>query len=193
MEAQKRRSPPEGPDAAPAAGATPGSEESVPWAVYEEALRKAEERDLYRNELLRERADFSNYQKRIVRDRPQMEVMAVRRIVLDLLPVIDNFERALAHEGSSEEYRKGIEMVKEMLVAALAKHGIEAIDPLGKVFDPNLHEAVAHEESKTFPPDTVSEVVLKGYLQNGTVIRAAKVKVARAPLDVATPPAGPPG
>jgi molecular chaperone GrpE len=206
--AQERRDAPGGRDSAPTAGTAPGSAEkaggagtvhaapaagsetAVPRAVYEEALHKAEERDLFKSELLRERADFSNYQKRILRDRPQVEAMAVRRFVYDLLPVLDNFERALAHGGSGGEFRKGIEIVKDMLLEAMAKHGIEPIDPLGKVFDPNLHEALAHEESMKYPPDSISEVVQKGYLQNGTVIRAAKVKVARAPVDATAPPAG---
>ncbi len=155
---------------------------------FEKVTNKAKERDLYRDELLRARADFANYQKRVSRDRPQVEEQAVRRLVIELLPVLDNFERALAADGSPlEDFRRGIEMVSEMLQKALANHGIEEIDAMGKPFDPLLHEAVTHEETELFPPDTVSEVLQKGYTQNGSVVRAARVKVAKAPAEVQIP------
>jgi molecular chaperone GrpE len=178
--------------AGPEAGATTPGEavESVPREKYQELLKKAEERDLYRNELLRERADFSNYQKRVLRDRPGIEAQAVRRFVIDLLPVLDNFDRALAGDESGEGIRKGIEIVRSMLVDVLRRHGFEEIDALGKPFDPFLHEAVSHEESSSFPPDTVCEVTAKGYTQGGVVVRAAKVKVARAPADIGVSPGG---
>jgi len=152
---------------------------------YEELVRKAEERDLYRDELLRARADFSNYQKRVFRDRPQIEEQAVRRLVLELLPVLDNFDRALEQDDSENQdasaFRRGIEMVSEMFQKALAGHGIEEIEALGKPFDPLLHEAVAQEETTCYPPNTVSTVLQKGYTQNGSVVRASRVRVAMKP------------
>jgi len=175
---------------APPAGAD-SAIEPVPRDRYEELVKKAEERDIYRDELLRERADFSNYQKRLLRDRPGLDAQAVRRFVVDLLPVLDNFDRAVAHEGSGEPFRRGVEIVRGMVNDVLARHGFEEIDALGKAFDPSLHEAVAHEESSDFPPESVSEVVQKGYTQGGVVVRAAKVKVARAPAGVTEPPDGP--
>lgn len=168
-----------------------GSKPGIPELSQEEygdLVRKAEERDLYRNELLRAKADFANYQKRILRDRPQIEEQAVRRFVIDLLPVLDNHDRAIAqNESTVDGLKEGIRIVKEMLRKALASHGIEEIEALGKPFDPSLHEAVIHEETDSFPPDSVSEVLEKGYTQRGSVIRPAKVKVAKAQRTGDTP------
>ncbi len=156
---------------------------------YEDLVRKAGERDAFRDQLLHERADFSNYQKRVLRDRPGIESQAVRKFAIDLLPVLDNFDRALAHEDADPQaLREGVAMIREMLLNVMTRHGFQEIDALGQPFDPFLHEAVAHEESTEFPPDTVSEVLQKGYTQNGLVVRAAKVKVAKAPAGVGTPP-----
>lgn len=177
------------------AGYSPAEEgKKVPVLTPEEygdLVRKAGERDAYREELLRARADFANYQKRVVRDRPQFEELAVRRFIIDLLPVLDNYHRALAHEGATlAGLKKGIEIVREQLLKALATHGVEELDPLGQPFDPLLHEAVGHEETREFPPDTVCEVLDRGYTQNGTVVRPARVLVARAPVDVTASGAG---
>jgi molecular chaperone GrpE len=177
----------EPPSSAVAGEAAPTREE------YQDLIRKAEERDLFRSELVRERADFSNYQKRVLRDRPGIEAQAVRRFVIDLLPVLDNFDRALGHQDERQEddgaaFRKGVEIIREMLLNVLTKHGFHEIDALGQPFDPFLHEAVSHEESSEFPPETVSEILEKGYTHNGLVVRAAKVKVAKAPAIAGAPP-----
>ncbi len=190
-------SPPGPPADGPAAGkAAPGDgrggESPSPTSEeHQDLVRKAGERDAYRDELLRAKADFANYQKRVIRDRPQFEELAVRRFIIDLLPVIDNYDRALSQEGATlESLKKGIEIVRELFLKALASHGVEEIDPLGQPFDPLLHEAVGQEETREFPPDTVCEVLDKGYTQHGTVVRPARVMVARAPMDVAAPDAG---
>jgi molecular chaperone GrpE len=183
------------PAAGGAAGSSPpGEGNEVPVLTpeeYADLVKKAGERDAYREELLRAKADFANYQKRVIRDRPQFEELAVRRFIIDLLPVLDNYHRALAQEGATiASLKKGIEIVRELMLKALAAHGVAEIDPLGQPFDPLLHEAVGQEETKEFPPDTVCEVLDRGYTQNGTVVRPARVLVARAPVDVTASGAG---
>ena len=94
----------------------------------------------------------------------------------------------IAKLAANFRLRDGIRMVEGILKDVLAKHGFQEIDALGQPFDPFLHEAVAYEETSEFPPETVSEGFQKGFTHRGTVIRAAKVKVAKAPADVAAPP-----
>jgi molecular chaperone GrpE len=182
---------PSTPETSAPEGAGPEEEKvTLAQTEYQELSEKAKERDLYRNELLRTRADFDNYQKRMQRERPQLQEQAVRRLVLDLLPVLDNFERALGGpEATVDSIKRGIMIVRQMLQKALQNHGIEEIEALGKPFDPLLHHAVVHEESTSYPPDTVSEVLEKGYTHQGSVVRAAQVKVARTPEEAAAPPA----
>jgi len=170
----------EGAGAATAAGPVQISREE-----YEGLLQKANERDLYRNELLRNRADFDNYQKRVQKEKPQIADQALRRFALDILPVLDNFDRALGGEDATvESIRSGILIVRGLLLKALREHGFEEIEALGRPFDPVLHEAVVHEETVAHPPGTVSDVLTKGYLHHGMVVRPAHVKVARAPVVV---------
>ena len=118
---------------------------------------RAQERDLYRQELLRTKADFENYVKRMGRERLQIQEAALRGFIKELLPVLDNFDRALARTDSTVEgIRSGILIVRQMLMKAIEDNGIQRIDPLGKPFDPMVHEAIAHDETTEFPPDTVS-------------------------------------
>jgi len=155
---------------------------------YEDLLKKMEEREVFKDALLREKADFSNYQKRIARDRPQIETQAVRRFVMDLLPVMDNFERALERSDAPDgSLREGIRIVRGMLAEALSRHGIEEIEALGRPFDPSYHDAVVQEETGDHQPGTVSGILQKGYTQNGQVIRAVKVRVAKQPAEASTP------
>jgi len=155
---------------------------------YEDLLKKVEEREAFKDALLREKADFSNYQKRIARDRPQIETQAVRRFVMDLLPVMDNFERALERSDAPDgSLREGIRIVRGMLAEALSRHGIEEIEALGRPFDPSYHDAVVQEETGDHQPGTVSGILQKGYTQNGQVIRAVKVRVAKQPAEASTP------
>jgi molecular chaperone GrpE len=145
--------------------------------------KKAEERELYRNELLRARADFENYQKRVRKDRPQWEEQAVRRFLRDLLPVIDNFERALqnaaAGAAAPASLEEGIRLTHQMMKQALSDHGVEEIPAQGEAFNPEVHEAVSEEEVTDRPTGEVLEVLQKGYRQRDAVLRPSRVKVAR--------------
>jgi molecular chaperone GrpE len=170
----------------PAEGQGPAGEDgsqNLSRDEYEALRKKAEERDLYRNELLRAKADFDNYQKRVRKDRPQWEEQAVRRFLRDLLPVIDNFERALGTRGAGiaapASLEEGIRLTHQMMTKALADHGVEEIPAQGEPFNPEFHEAVAEEEVADRPSGEIVEVLQKGYRHGEAVLRPSRVKVAR--------------
>ena len=126
------------------------------------------ERNDYLDQLLRTRADFDNYRKRIVKQQSEHELRAAEALVEKLLEPLDTFDRAVAHG-------QGFEQARDMLVNTLTKEGLERIDPAGKPFDPNEADAVAHEEGEDGP--VVAEVLRPGYRWKGRVIRPAMVKV----------------
>jgi molecular chaperone GrpE len=150
---------------------------------FEGLKKRAEERDLYRNELLRSKADFENFQKRIRKERPLWEVQALRRFLRDLLPVMDNLERALANGGGKESnllsLEEGIRLTHQILLQVLADHGVQEILTEGELFNPEFHEAVAETEVADVPTGHILEVLEKGYRHGDTVLRPSKVKVAR--------------
>ncbi len=147
----------------------------------------AAERDDYLDALQRLKAEFDNYRRRTERDREAVAVAAQRELVRGLLPVMDNLERAVAALGGpSPTIVAGLEMVRGQLAELLAGHGVEEIEAAGRVFDPNVHEAVAQVPSDAHPDGAVVDVVEKGYRISDHVLRPSRVVVA------ATPPA-PPG
>jgi len=126
------------------------------------------ERNDYLDQLLRTRADFDNYRKRIQKQQSEHQERAAEALVEKLLEPLDTFELAVAHG-------QGFEQARDMLVAILTKEGLERIDPAGEAFDPNEADAVAHEDGDGGP--VVSEVLRPGYRWKGRVIRPAMVKV----------------
>jgi molecular chaperone GrpE len=141
------------------------------------------ERDEFLNALQLVKADFDNYRKRVERDRLAERQSAGRDILMELLPVMDNLDRALAALGDEDGgVRSGIEMVRGQLAGTLAGRGITEIDAGERMaFDPNVHEAVVQSHSPGFDEGTLITVIEKGYRHNETVIRPAKVVVAAAP------------
>jgi molecular chaperone GrpE len=140
------------------------------------------ERDEYRDQLLRARAEFDNFRKRTARDSEQLRKTAAQSLVLDLLPVVDNLERALDHiEDREHPLAQGMDMVKKQFADALARHGVAPIQALGQVFDPNLHEALSHQPSGEFAADVVAVEYQRGYTIGGQVLRPAKVVVSSGP------------
>lgn len=140
------------------------------------------ERDEAQDKLLRLAADFENYKKRMIRDRESYFKYAEESLLKELLPSIDNLERALAHQNGDETpnaMREGVDLTLKALLAATAKFGLAAIESVGQPFDPNLHEALAMEESADAPPQTVLREFEKGYFYKDRLLRAAKVVVAR--------------
>ena len=132
--------------------------------------RTAAERDEYLDALRRLQADFENYKKRMIRQQTDTLERAAESLVTKLLPILDNFDLALAHGES------GLEPVYRSLMDTLAGEGLERIDAAGDPFDPNHHDAVAHEAGEGGDPE-VSEVMRAGYRWKGRVLRPAMVKV----------------
>jgi len=135
--------------------------------------------------LVRRQADFENYRKRIERERKEESRRAQSRLIEDLLPVLDGFERALsAHDDPAyEEYRKGLELIYKQLWDTLARHGLERIDADGKPFDPNFHMAIDRVETHDHPDGTVIDVLQQGYRIHDRVLRPSAVRVAVHPAD----------
>lgn len=129
----------------------------------------------------RVQADFDNFRKRVARDAEEASKRAGQRIVIELLPALDNLERALAHAesaGDSTELAAGVRMVLQQVLDVLAKEGVEVIDPVGALFDYNEQQAVAQVEDVSVCEGTVLEVYLRGYRMYGRVLRPASVVVS---------------
>jgi molecular chaperone GrpE len=148
-----------------------------------ELARLAADLDELRQTLLRRQADFDNYRKRIEKERTEDSKRATARVVEGLIPVIDGFEHALAahREAEYENYRKGFELIYKQLLEHLAKLGVERLDPVGKPFDPHLHQAVDRAETKDHEDGTILQVFQPGYVFHGRILRPAMVRVAVHP------------
>lgn len=147
----------------------------------EEVARLTGERDEWKNRAARALADLENYRRRAQRDKDEIAAYANQRLVLQMLPVLDNLERALTAAGTDESggLREGVELIARQFRDALAKEGVVPIEAIGKPFDPNLHEAVMQVESDEYEEPTVLEEFQRGYRLNERVIRPSVVKVAR--------------
>jgi molecular chaperone GrpE len=158
------------------------SNEATDAALDELSLAK-KQRDEYLDQLQRSRAEFANYQKRAKAQADQNQVYAVSGLALDLLAVLDNFERATeaARDAGAATIVEGLDLVHRQLLSALAKHGIEPIQAMGKPFDPNEHEALAQQPSTNHPPGTVVAELGKGYRLKDRVLRPSKVAVSTSP------------
>jgi molecular chaperone GrpE len=176
-------------EATPNAGNNP--ENAAATAVLEdlEALRGRltdleKERDEFRGLLQRTHADFENYQKRNQREQTQERRYWHGPLALDILPILDNFERAMAaakQAGESGPLVQGVALVQTQILDALKRHGITRIDALGQAFDPNLHQAVMQLPTADQPPGTVAQVLEHGFMLHDRVLRPAHVAVAVAP------------
>jgi molecular chaperone GrpE len=136
-----------------------------------------------RQTLLRRQADFDNYKKRIERERTEDNKRATARVIEGLIPVIDGFEHALAahREAEYENYRRGFELIYKQLLDNVTKLGAERVDPVGKPFDPHLHQAMDRTETTEEEDGTVLQVFQPGYVFHGRVLRPAMVRVAVHP------------
>ena len=151
-----------------------------------ELKKKAAERDTYLDQLLRTKAEFMNYQKRMAKESESTSQFAVQSLILDFLPELDNFDRALKLADSSKDIDKfveGIKLIEEQLFKVLGKYGVEPIETVGKPFDPNLHEAVMEEENNEMPHHTIIDEFQRGFLLKERVIRPSKVKVSKKTIE----------
>ncbi len=168
----------------PSAEAAPSTEqlERELAEVRDRAAKAEEESGRMREVLLRKTADFENLKRRTEREKTDYFKFALAETFRELLPVLDNFQRAMAHaEGPGDDFRAGVAMIERQLADALRKYGLIEIPALGEAFDPNVHEAVVREETDGAAPGTVLEVLQKGYMLNDRLLRPALVKVAAAP------------
>ena len=148
-----------------------------PVASRQETLER--ERDEYLALAQRAQADFENYRKRAAKEAAAAGDRAKGGLVRELLPVVDNLERALASAEESEQHlAEGVRLVHSELVAVLQRNGIEPFDPTGELFDPEVHEALSTQPADGADPGIVVDVMEKGYKLNGAVLRPARVVVS---------------
>ena len=139
------------------------------------------QRDEYYQRLLRTTAEFDNYRKRVERERQTLADAAASSIIEELLPVVDDLERALKADPGGEgtdAYRKGVELIHRQLMETLRKRGVRPVDALGADFDPHFHQAVAHESVEGHRDGEVIEEYGRGYMLGDRLLRPAMVKVA---------------
>ena len=161
---------------------TPVSSVDTPSAATgDEAVRR--ERDDYYDRLLRLTAEFDNYRKRTDRERRERAEAAGMDVIRDLLPVLDDLERALAapiDSTANASVREGIELIHRQLLDVVRRRGVEPFDVVGQIFDPEWHEAVANEPADGRPDGEITAELRRGYRIGSKLLRAAMVKVAKA-------------
>ena len=154
-----------------AAEAAPPGVDATPAALR---VENEELRDRY----VRTLADFDNYRKRSEREKQDFFKYAMAGVLKDLLPVLDNFDRAMEHAEGEDDFHKGVALIYKQLFDVLKKHGVRVIDEANVHFDPNIHEAVVTEEDPSVPSHTVTAILQKGYFLHDRLLRPALVKVA---------------
>jgi len=141
------------------------------------------ERDTLQDRLLRTAAEFDNYRKRMDRERRDLADHAASDMLTDLLPIVDNLERALqapAAAGGDEAFRKGVELILKQMFDVLRKRNVRPIEATGAMFDPNFHNAVIHEVSAEHREGEVMQELQRGYMLGDRLLRPAMVKVAKS-------------
>jgi molecular chaperone GrpE len=172
-------------------------DEPVAVRAEDEVTRLRDELATARDRMLRLQADFDNFRKRAMKDREEAVQYGPQILVKDLLPVVDNLARAIDHArqsggGDLEGLLQGVELVRRELESVLSKHHVREVEALGKVFNPAQHEAMAQIPNASVEPNTIVEVLQKGYQLRDRLIRPARVIVARTPdePDVEGEPSG---
>ena len=156
---------------------------TLPADASDTDIDPAVERDEYRELLLRKTAEFDNYKKRIDRERKELIQKASIDLIKEILPLADDFERALATTAEGDQaiaYRSGIELIYLQLLELLRKRGVTPIDTSGARFDPHFHQAVAHETSETHHDGDIIDEQRRGYMLGTQLLRPAMVRVAKA-------------
>lgn len=152
--------------------------------VFDQIQKLTDERDQLRDQVLRAMADFKNFRNRVETEKRATLKYASEKLATDLLPVLDNFERTVAHlqQGASvESMQTGIAAVEKQLRSVLEAQGIKRIEALGQPFDTDRHEALGFEESEEHEEGTVADEIEPGYTMHEKVIRPARVRVAKRP------------
>ncbi len=137
-----------------------------------------------RDQLLRRQAELINFRKRVERERAEIGAVAQAGVLEKLLPVIDDFERAVVTDAEdAKAYRQGVELILRSMESVLTGMGVERLEPLGEDFDPEFHEAIARIETEDYAEGTVVDVFLPGYRVRNRLLRPARVAVAARPRD----------
>ena len=172
--------------------AAEGSEEEAPEEAASEGAAMQEEIEALKGQvekltgalqekkdrLLRLQADFDNFRRRSAKEREEISAVVTQNFCKDMLPLLDNFERAMAAETKDvEAFQKGVEMIFTQFQEVLKKNGLEQIEAVGQKFDPNFHQAVMRVEDPEKEDDTVAQELQKGYMVKGRVIRPSMVQV----------------
>jgi len=175
-------------DEKPEAGSTSaaaGQSQSADGLENDDALAGLQaDLDRFRDLALRSQADFENYRKRTAREKDEAIKYANSSLLERLLPIVDNFELGLAAakaEGENSPIYSGMSLVSKQLTDFLGDNGLEAIDAVGKRFDPNLHEAIAHEPSNSVPEEIVIRQTRRGYKFKDRLLRPSSVVVSSGP------------
>ena len=162
-------------------GGAPSSTPDPAPGLADEIVELRKERDGLHDRLLRQAAEFDNYRKRVDRERKDSAQFAAIDFVEELLPVVDDFERALQIEApGADSYRQGLEIIHRALMDMLRKRGVTPIEAVGTTFDPQVHQAVTYEEAPDRRDGEVMEQFTRGYRLGDKLIRPAMVKVAKA-------------
>ena len=150
-------------------------------ALADEIVDLRKERDSLHDRLLRQAAEFDNYRKRVDRERRDVTQYAAADVLQDLLPIVDDFERALRVEAAgAESYKQGLEIIHRALLELLRKRGVTPVAAVGEMFNPELHQAVAYEEHANRRDGEIIEEFARGYRLGDRLLRPAMVKVAKA-------------
>lgn len=141
-----------------------------------------EEMEQLKNKMLRLQADFLNYKNRTEKEKLNTYGNAVADVLCELLPIVDNFERALEVESPTKEvetFKEGMQMIETQLKNSLEKRGLKEIEALGAKFDPNYHQGIAFDSESEEDEDTITEIFQKGYMVKEKVIRPSVVKIVK--------------
>ena len=151
--------------------------------LQQQLEKKDQELAEQKSDFLREKADLENFRKRLVKDKEDAVQFANQRLLKELIQVNDNLDRALdASNTSLETFKEGVEMIQKQFATFLKNQKVEAIEALGKPFDPNLHEVMTQQESADHDENTVIQEYSKGYTLNGRILQSAKVVTAKKPV-----------
>lgn len=150
-------------------------------SLTSERDRLASENAELQDRLLRLRAEFDNARRRLERERSEFLQFASMDLVRELVPILDDFERALKVETADRNYAKGVELIYQRFYDTLKRMGLEPIETAGRKFDPNFHEAVAREQTEEAEDQAILEELQRGYTFKGKLLRPAWVKVAVRP------------
>lgn len=164
------------PEADAEAETTASEEDTAALKAQVESLKAAlEEKD---NRVKRLQADFENFRRRTSKEREELANVVTQDLLKSMLPILDNFDRAMAAEQKdNESFQKGVEMIYTQLHETLKNAGLELIDTAGQKFDPNFHQAVMRVENPDLEDDTIAQELQKGYIVKGRVIRPSMVQV----------------